>query len=104
MNALELVRHDAHAGAGAADEDRAVKAAVRNERGDLRGDLKIRLRGLGIGGAEIFEFISFLGQPGLHGFLGVEAGLITSECDFHMEPPAFTKCESLFSFCIYTFC
>ena len=83
VDALELVGHDAHAGAGAADEHGLVVGAVLHQGGHLGGHLVIGVDLTQIHGAQIVKLDAGFGEPGADGFLGGEAGLIAADGNFH---------------------
>ena len=84
VDALVLVCDDAHTGAGAADQDGLVIAAVLHQGGDFACHLVIGVDLLEVRGAQIVKLHAGFREPGLDGFLGGETGFIAADCDFHI--------------------
>ena len=83
VDAFVLIRHDAHAGAGAADQHCPVIFAALHLGRHFGGHLIVGVHLVEIHGAEIVKVHALLGEPGLHGLLGGEAGFVASDCNFH---------------------
>lgn len=85
-----LVGSNRHANSGAADEYSAVKLTGHHRFGNLDSHVRIKHR-FAIKGAKVLDVITLTQQVSLDHIPEVTGGLITSNCNFHIDV-VLTKC------------
>src|SRR5690349_3229440 len=73
-DAADLVRRDARAHAGAADEDPAVRVPVADRIADLRREVRVVILGVGAVAAQVDQLVAELGRTETPEELGLQGG------------------------------